>query len=227
MIIFLHINTPWIKHYCFIWSSPWSTNLVTLAKPTICRYCMCKLWKLSNEYFLHDINFKSSSFPQFCVQSYGRFLHRLHPTTIYILMHNFIISYRAGFNLSLLKRAKKLSLIWYQKYLDMWSIFGVKLNYIVIYEKLCNSSTLLMELFMICDPLYWLLAPEERLNQDLVGPRKENSVSKVCAIVSYQFSKWNAISITVKWKDNLEAVSIKRSWKNPLMSFQICLYHLT
>ena len=28
------------------------------------------------------------------------------PTTIYILMHNFIISYRAGFNLSLLKRAK-------------------------------------------------------------------------------------------------------------------------
>ena len=24
----------------------------------------------------------------------------------------------------------------------MWSIFGVKLNYIVIFEKLCNSSTL-------------------------------------------------------------------------------------
>ena len=31
----------------------------------------------------------------------------------------------------------------------MQSIFGVKLNYIVILEKLCNSSTLLMELFMI------------------------------------------------------------------------------
>ena len=28
------------------------------------------------------------------------------PTTIYILMHNFIISYHADFNLSLLKRAK-------------------------------------------------------------------------------------------------------------------------
>ena len=29
------------------------------------------------------------------------------PITIYILMHNFVISYRAGFNFSLLKRAKK------------------------------------------------------------------------------------------------------------------------
>ena len=36
------------------------------------------------------------------------------PTTIYILMYNFIISYRAGFSLSLLKKSKKLSLIWYQ-----------------------------------------------------------------------------------------------------------------
>ena len=33
----------------------------------------------------------------------------------------------------------------------MWSIFGEKLNYIVIFEKSCNSSTLLMELFVICD----------------------------------------------------------------------------
>ena len=32
----------------------------------------------------------------------------------------------------------------------MWSIFGVKLNYVVIFEKSCNSSTLLMELLMIC-----------------------------------------------------------------------------
>ena len=31
----------------------------------------------------------------------------------------------------------------------MWSTFGVKLNYIVIFEKSCNSSTL----FMICDLL--------------------------------------------------------------------------
>ena len=29
----------------------------------------------------------------------------------------------------------------------------MKLNYIVIFEKSCNSSTLLMELFMICDPI--------------------------------------------------------------------------
>ena len=35
------------------------------------------------------------------------------PTTIYNLMHNFIISYRVSFNLSLLKKGKNLSLIWY------------------------------------------------------------------------------------------------------------------
>ena len=155
MIIFLHINTPWIKHYCFIWSSPCSTNLVQV---TICRYYMCKVWKLSNEYFLHDINFKSSSFPQFCVQSYGRFphrrfVHRLHP---YHNLHldaqlHYFVSCR--FQSFVIKKRTKLSLIWYQTYLDMWSIFGVKLNYIVIFEKSCNSSTLLMELFMICDQL--------------------------------------------------------------------------
>ena len=39
----------------------------------------------------------------------------------------------------------------------MWSNFGVKLNYIVILEKLCNNSTLLMELFMICGQLQDLL----------------------------------------------------------------------
>ena len=32
----------------------------------------------------------------------------------------------------------------------MQSNFGVKLNYFVILEKLCNNSTLMMELFMIC-----------------------------------------------------------------------------
>ena len=84
MIIFLHIKTPWINQYCFICSSPCSTNLVILLQATICKYYMCKVWTLSNEYFLHDIHFKSSSFPQFCVQSYGslthrRFTHQLHP----------------------------------------------------------------------------------------------------------------------------------------------------
>ena len=108
------INTIWewsIKQYCFICSSPCSTDLVILVQATISKYYMCKVWKLSNNYFLHDIHFKCSSFPQFCVQSYGhlihrRLIHRLHPTIIYIFMHNFIISYRAGFNLSLLKRAQ-------------------------------------------------------------------------------------------------------------------------
>ena len=149
MIIFLHINTPWKKQYCFICCSPFTTNLVILVQATICRYYVCKIWKLSNEYFLHDIHFKSSSFPQFCVQSYGRLTHRLHPTTIYILMHNFIISYRAGFNLSLSKRTKIIfnmipNIPWYVKY------FWCELNYILIFEKSCNSSTLVTELFMIC-----------------------------------------------------------------------------
>ena len=31
----------------------------------------------------------------------------------------------------------------------MWSIFGVKLNYIVSLGEFCNNSTLFMELFMI------------------------------------------------------------------------------
>ena len=70
--------------YCFICSSPYSTNLETLVQATISKYYICKVWKLSDEYFLHDIHFKSSSFPQFCVQSYGRLTHRrlthrLHP----------------------------------------------------------------------------------------------------------------------------------------------------
>ena len=64
---------------------------------------------------MHDIHFKSSSFPQFCVQSYGRFTHRRFTppapplpqfTFSPIFMLNFIISYRAGFNVLLLKRAK-------------------------------------------------------------------------------------------------------------------------
>ena len=101
-------------------------------------------------------------------------------TTIYILMHNFIILYRAGFNLLLLKRAKK----WYQTYLVMWSIFGVKLNDIVIFEKSCNSSTLLMELFMICG----LMAKEGGTGQmlKLVFVRNNESELFLIPFVSYQ-----------------------------------------
>ena len=55
------------------------------------------------------------------------------PTTIYILMHNFIISYRAGFGLSLLKRAKKNIFNMMSNMLDMWSVFSVKLYFIVIF----------------------------------------------------------------------------------------------
>ena len=45
----LHINTPWIIQYCFICSCPCSTNLVQLVQATICKYYMCKVWKLSNK----------------------------------------------------------------------------------------------------------------------------------------------------------------------------------
>ena len=104
-----------MKKYCFIFCNPCSTNLVILVQTTTCRYYMCKAWKLSNAYFLHDIHFKSSSFPQLCAPT-GASLTGSTPTAVYILMHNFIISYRAGFNLSLLKKSKKLSSIWYQNY---------------------------------------------------------------------------------------------------------------
>ena len=67
---------------------------------------MCKIWKLSNMQFLHDIQFKILVFLNFVYNPMGALPTGSTPTTIYILMHNFIISYRAGFNLSLLKRAK-------------------------------------------------------------------------------------------------------------------------
>ena len=46
-------------------------------------------WKLSNVQFLHDIHFKSSSF---MYNPMGASSTGSTPTTLYILMHNFIIS---------------------------------------------------------------------------------------------------------------------------------------
>ena len=151
--IFLHINAPWIKHYCFIWSSPCSTNLVILAQATIFRYYMCKVWKLSKEYFLHDTNFVYNPMGASSTgaSSTGSILVQF---TFWCITSLFV---SCRFQSFVIKKSKKLSLIWYQTYLDMWSIFGVKLNYIVIFEKSCNSSTLLMELFKICDPYSYLV----------------------------------------------------------------------
>ena len=67
---------------------------------------MCKVWKLSNEYLLHDIHFKLLVFLNFVYNPWGASPSGSTPSTFDIVMHNFIISYRAGFNLSLLKRAK-------------------------------------------------------------------------------------------------------------------------
>ena len=83
MIIFLHIDALRIKQYCFICSSPCSTNLLLLVQTTISKYLMCKVWRLSNAFF-NGNHFKSSSFPQLCVQSYERRIyrrriHQLHP----------------------------------------------------------------------------------------------------------------------------------------------------
>ena len=47
-----------------------------------------------------------SIFHYFVCKSMGASPTGSTPTTLYILMHNFIISKRAGFNLSILKRAK-------------------------------------------------------------------------------------------------------------------------
>ena len=74
------------------------------------------------------------------------------PNTLYNLMHNFFVSQHAVF----LFRHQKVwnitfnmtpNMPWYVKY------FGVKRNYFMILRKLCNSSTSLMEIFMICGHL--------------------------------------------------------------------------
>ena len=113
--------------------------------------------KASNEYFLHDISIsKVLVFLNFVYNPMGASSTSTSPTgsplpqfifwcitSLFCIVQISIFCYKK-------EQKKKFSLIWYQTYLDMWSIFGVKLNYIVIFENWCNSSTLLMELFMIC-----------------------------------------------------------------------------
>ena len=126
-------------------------NLVILVQATTSKYYMCKVWKLSNELSIFCITFISKVlvFLNFVYNPMGASPTGASPTgstptTIYILIHNFIISYRAGFNLSLLKRA--INYLWYDtKYTLICEIFLVW-----NFEKSCNSSTLLMELFKIC-----------------------------------------------------------------------------
>ena len=80
-IIILHIKTPWIKQYCYISSRPFSPYLMILVQATIDRYYVCNLQGLKafQGAVLHDTHFQSSNIPQFCVQSYWRCIHRLHP----------------------------------------------------------------------------------------------------------------------------------------------------
>ena len=141
----------------FAYFCPCSTNLVVLVQATISKYYMCKVWKLSNEYFCmtsisNVLVFLSFVYNPMSTSPTSASSTGSTTTTIYILMHNFNISYRAGFNPSLLKRAKIIFIMipnipWYL------NNFRVKRNYIVIFEESCNSSTLLMVLFMICGQL--------------------------------------------------------------------------
>ena len=115
------IFTPCIKQYRFICSSPCSTNFVILVQATISKYYMCKVWKFSNEYFCMTSISNVLVFLNFVYNPMGTSSTGSTPTAIYILMHNFIISNRAGFNLSLLKRAKIIfnmipNIPWYVKY---------------------------------------------------------------------------------------------------------------
>ena len=118
----LHINTPWIK----------SIVLFVVAHVALIK------WYWYKQLYVNIIYARFENFPMsnFCMTSISKvpvFLNFVYspmgasstgstPTTIYILMHNFIISYRAGFDLSLSKRAKKniFNMIpntpWYVKY---------------------------------------------------------------------------------------------------------------
>ena len=57
----------------------------------------------------------------------------------------------------IIKKSEKLPLIWHQTCLDMRSIFGVKLNYFVIFETLFNFCLLqpINGPSMICDQLFF------------------------------------------------------------------------
>ena len=79
MIIVLHINTPWMKQYCHICCGPFSATLLISVQATIGIFIILQCLKAFQCVVLHGFHFKSSCFPQFCVQSYGRCIHRLHP----------------------------------------------------------------------------------------------------------------------------------------------------
>ena len=98
MVIFLHINTPWIKQYWYICCGSFSVNLLILVQETIGIYIICA-------------RFESFPMCSFCMTSISKVLVFLNfvynpmgaastgaastgstPNTLYILMHNFIIS---------------------------------------------------------------------------------------------------------------------------------------
>ena len=124
---------------------------------------ICVQFGCSGMYTFWVVKHQSNTlFDYFVCNSLGSSPTGATPTTTYILMQELHYFASCMFQTFVIKKSKKVSLIWYQTYIDMWSIFGVKLNYITIFEKSCNSSTLLMELFMICDQLEHMLVKLEQ-----------------------------------------------------------------
>ena len=131
-------------------------------------------------WFLHDIHFKKSSF----FSNLCTFLWALHPPVP-------PLPYVTFWRITLLFLNMQVSIFWYLKEQKItlniipnmpWYVkyFGVKRNYIVIFEKLCNSSTLLMELFMICGLLL------EESERDFIN------VSVTCSDKQGNYVTWNS-----------------------------------
>ena len=93
-------------------------------------------------------------FDYFVCKSMGSSATGSTPTTTYLLMHNFLYFVSCRFQSFVFKKRKNSSLILYQTYLDMWSILEWNLIILWFFEKSCNSSTLLMELFVICGQIW-------------------------------------------------------------------------
>ena len=134
-----------MKQYCFICSSLCNTNLVILVQATICQYYMCKVESFPMSIFymtlisiskvLVFLNFVSIPTGTSPTDAPRRLTHRLHPTTIYTFMYNFIISYCAGLIFRYVKEQNILfnmiaNIPWYVKYFrcetylycDFWEI---------------------------------------------------------------------------------------------------------
>lgn len=121
--------TPWIRHYCFISSSPCSTNLVISVQAIICKIYMYRVWRFSNVHFLHGNHVKSCSFSSnssnqehlspetalSCVLKVGLILSFLQPTWNLTLMFSIRVQRLNYFNCRLHKQKGIISIRYKKK----------------------------------------------------------------------------------------------------------------